>query len=105
MEQDKQTPAWLYDVINQERIPPYPRTEPRVFVDEIYLSAAGGSGRPEVPTKKPRKPRRRKEVTANKFIVLRVSEDLYQKVRASSESTGTDISKWVRQAVLEQLSK
>jgi|GEM_PF-4013130 len=55
--------------------------------------------------KKPRRPRRRKEVTADKFIVLRVTEELYQKVRSASELAGTDTSKWVRQAVLEQLSK
>ena len=103
MEQNERTPAWFHEVVNIERVRPYPPMGPRVFVDDMDLTVGGG--RPEVPTKKPRKPRRRKEVTANKFIVLRVSEDLYQKVRASSESTGTDISKWVRQAVLEQLSK
>ena len=105
MEQNERTPAWLYEVRNQEPIPPYPRTEPRAFLDDIYLAAGGGSGRPEVLTKKPRKPRRRKEVTADKFIVLRVTEELYQQVQSASELAGTDTSKWVRQAVVEQLGK
>ena len=71
----------------------------------VALAAGGGSGRPEVLTKKPRKPRRRKEVTADKFIVLRVTEELYQQVQSASELAGTDTSKWVRQAVVEQLGK
>ena len=103
MEQNERTPAWLYDMRNQEPIPPYPRIEPRVFVDDMDLTVGGG--RPEVPTKKPRKPRRRKEITADKFIVLRVTEELYQQVQSASELAGTDTSKWVRQAVVEQLGK
>ncbi len=105
MEQDNQMPAWLHDTINKEPLPQYPRTQPRVFVDDPDLSAGGGSGRPEVTTKKPRKPRTRKEVTADKFIVLRVTEELYQQVQSASGLAGTDTSKWVRQAVMEQLSK
>jgi len=103
MEQNELTPAWIDHTVNREPIPPV--TEPRLFVNDIYLAAGGGGGRQEVLTKKPRKPRRRKEVTADKFIVLRVTEQLYQQVQSASELAGTDTSKWVRQAVVEQLGK
>lgn len=99
MEKDNRIKAWA-NLIDM-RMPPI--IYPVDLHDNMDLTVGGG--RPGIAPKKPRKPRRRKEVTANKFIVLRVNEDLYQKVRASSELTGTDISKWVRQAVLEQLSK
>lgn len=56
------------------------------IADEPDMSVGGA-------TKKPRKPRRRKEVTADKFIVLRVTEELYQKVQSASELAGTDTSK------------
>lgn len=103
MEQNERTPAWLHEVVNIERVRPYPPMEPRVMLDDMDLTVGGG--RPEVPTKKPRKPRRRKEITADKFIVLRVTEELYQQVQSASELAGTDTSKWVRQAVVEQLGK
>ena len=70
------------------------------FPDEPDLTAGGAT-----VAKKPRKPRRRKEVTADKFIVLRVTEELYHKVQSASDLAGTDTSKWVRQAVLEHLNK
>jgi len=67
--------------------------------DGDYDLTVGGA------TKKPRKPRRRKEVTADKFIVVRVTKELYDKVQFASDLAGVNTSKWVRQAVQEQLSK
>lgn len=67
--------------------------------DDDYDLSVGGAA------KKPRKPRRRKEVTADKFIVVRVTKELYDKVQFASDLAGVNTSKWVRQAVQEQLSK
>lgn len=103
MEQDNHWKA-LREFLNPPTWPPRITTatpvQPHWFDDEPNMSVGGAS-----LAKKPRKPRRRKEVTADKFIVVRVTEELYQKVQSASELAGTDTSKWVRQAVLEQLSK
>lgn len=72
--------------------------EMAIIANEPDMSVGGA-------TKKPRKPRRRKEVTADKFIVVRVTSELYEKVQSASDLAGVNTSKWVRQAVLEQLSK
>lgn len=74
--------------------------QPHWLDDEPNMSVGGAS-----VAKKPRKPRRRKEVTADKFIVVRVTKELYEKVQFASDLAGVNTSKWVRQAVLEQLSK
>lgn len=104
MEQDNYTKAWqeLFGSLTtpQTVITTATPPAPHWLDDEPNMSVGGAS-----VAKKPRKPRRRKEVTADKFIVLRVTEELYQKVQSASELAGTDTSKWVRQAVLEQLSK
>jgi len=55
--------------------------------------------------KKPRKPRRRKEVTVDKFLVGRVTQDLYDKVQAASDQADVDTSKWLRRAITDQLNK
>lgn len=102
MEQDNHTKAWqelLGSLTTPETVittaTPF---QPHWLDDEPNMSVGGA-------TKKPRKPRRRKEVTADKFIVVRVTKELYEKVQFASDLAGVNTSKWVRQAVLEQLSK
>lgn len=48
--------------------------------------------------------RKRKAVTADKFIVVRVTQEFYDKVQFASDLAGVNTSKWVRHAVEEKLN-
>ncbi len=52
----------------------------------------------------PKPKKKRKAVTQDKFIVVRVTQDLYDKVQSASDTSGLNASKWVRRAVEEALS-
>lgn len=59
------------------------------------------AGRPLSLPPKPK--RKRKAVTQDKFIVVRVTQDLYDKVQSASDASGVNASKWVRSAVEKAL--
>lgn len=101
MEQNSHTKAWqglIDSVLPISSATPTKSWIHTAIADEPDMSVGGAA-------KKPRKPRRRKEVTADKFIVVRVTSELYEKVQFASDLAGVDTSKWVRQAVREQLNK
>lgn len=54
-------------------------------------------------TPKPRRGRRRKDNPADKFIVVRVDQDLYDKVVNGAAVSGEKLSVWVRKALMSQL--
>lgn len=58
---------------------------------------------PEEEQVKPK--RKRKAVTQDKFIVVRVTQDLYDKVQSASDTSGVNASKWVRRAVENALNE
>jgi len=54
-------------------------------------------------TPKPRRKRRRKDNPADKFIIVRVNQDLYDKVQNGAAMSGEKLSVWVRKALMSQL--
>ena len=102
MEQNSHTKAWqeLIDSVLpiSSATPTKSWANMAIIANEPDMSVGGAA-------KKPRKPRKRKEVTADKFIVVRVTNELYEKVQFASDLAGVNTSKWVRQAVREQLNK
>ena len=53
---------------------------------------------------KPKPKRKRKAVTQDKFIVVRCTQDLFDRVQSASDLSGMNASKWVRRAVERALS-
>jgi len=103
MEQNSHTKAWqeLIDSV----LPISSGTPTKAWAEHLAIIANEPDMSVGGAVKKPRKPRRRKEVTADKFIVVRVTSELYEKVQSASDLAGVNTSKWVRQAVQERLSK
>jgi len=93
-ELDNHTKAWI-NLMDTVMATPQTTVNPPLPYREV----------PNVGATRLRKPRRRKEVTAEKFIVLRVTKELHDQVQSASDGAGVGVSEWVRLAVQGQLNK
>jgi len=79
--------------------------ETRAEQDEAVLPTLATTGQNDTElTPKPRRKRKRKDNPADKFIIVRVNQDLYDKVQGGAAMSGEKLSVWVRKALMAQLS-
>lgn len=94
-----------YEILSTALTHVRPMAGPQETPDGETLRTLATEGQnPTVVAEKPRRGRKRKEVTADKFIIVRVTQEMYDSVQFGADLAGETLSTWVRKALEAKLS-